>query len=755
MKEIIIKFIYSDIEYIIYKENDKYIPCKKVNDNISFDLTNEELSIVNNVFNKVKTTDNQIKLSNIKFDNKEYQHFYDKTNEWNIFLNIDGTNIKEEELSLLNNLYNYQDDKMYMAYNMENQKFIKRLVNLGKTTIATLVLSTSLISPLSNLTTVQGKEIKTEAVEVQEEKEELSAYQKIENLKNSINNNENLSKEEKKFILDAYNDILYDKIDLIDYDLVNKRFEDLYIEYENEECKDGNLAGYYMPSTNFIHMYSSTGIEDTNKITLQHELFHVLQEKGHIHSGLFEPINDILVEEYHGVNEYEYYREYSWGYDEIKPYIYELCELCGSDVLDEYNFKDNISLLKSKLMNLINDEEKYYELITNLDIIPKIIINKNGEYSDRVSMLSYIYDNLNNILGEYVEAKTGKSRYSDLSYIINLYPNEFETLVKSENIKYVKKPGRIYFNSNFKDNDYGDIYIEREIQNDNNLNYLETLDYLKNKNMIDADDYKNLKKEYKLYLNKKISFDDLNEYLWDHDCGFYIDNEENMKIVFFELFEEQKIDSSFLDGKEEKMEECIDTNNKLLNKKVNYSEIFNLKGYELKSNGITLELSINNKTYSINSKYSKEIVKYLNKMIINNNYHNINFSLNGNILSIYNNEKVYNINIKNGKKVSLKKLIKKANVSKEEIIEQVILDYKLMAQEYGLETKTDEIIDSIVEKNVNNFIKNDISNGYLNDEGKIEFNIKFKDLYEGSPFSRSEKIIIGTPHVYEKVEVFG
>ena len=188
-----------------------------------YKLSQDELDIVGQVFKKIKLTNNRIKLPNYRYLDKEYEHFYDKVNHYHVFLNLDGSSLSTNEFVRLNMLFNSQSDIMYDG-NIKESK-LKRLVNIGKKIVLVLVISSSFIGANENLIGVSAKEIKIE------KKEELSSYQKIENLMSSINNNKNLSKKEKEFILNSYKDVIYDNIDLIDYDSVKEKFETLDINY--------------------------------------------------------------------------------------------------------------------------------------------------------------------------------------------------------------------------------------------------------------------------------------------------------------------------------------------------------------------------------------------------------------------------------------------------------------------------------------------------------------------------------------------
>ena len=612
MKKIMIKFVYNDIEYIIYEEDGKFIPCKNEMNNISFKLGKEELDIVNSVFNKIKTTDNKIRLSDVEYGVKKYQHFYDKTNNWNLFLNIDGTDITKEELRYFNNLYNYQDDIMYIGSSENDTNYIKRLVKIGKTTVAALVLSTSLISPLSNLTTVYGKEINSEVVEViEEDYDELSLYQKIENLKKAINNNKKLKKDEKEFILDKF-DIIYDNIDVIDYELVKERFENLDIIYKKGICKSGNIAGEFDGSK--ITLYSTTSIKDADRTTLIHELFHVVQSHKLV-TGIVEPLNDIFVNEYEGIKVKDDFRSYSGAYNNGKPIIYLLMELIGSEPFRIYNFTGDISKIKEGLMNIIDDEAMFYDFLEYF----KIYVNSVFDYNSCNSNEAF---KLYNIVNKYCKAKTGESMYGNKEFLLSTVQNYKEKLspIIAENGSLLIEQSKMYFNSKYKEshNESKAFYYENHISKclvakydvNNNLYYSECYYFVP----VKRDVMDNLTKEKRKEIKNELKYiTELNDCISSLKT---IDIDENLKIYSY-----YKDSINFIvpidESKITKDTEYVYYNDQYW-KFIDIDDNENLIRY----------LHLNR----LNKKYGKE-------------YEEINYELNDNNLKIIGESRTYNVDI--------------------------------------------------------------------------------------------------------------
>ena len=154
----IFRFTYNDIEYRVIKNEYSYIPLKMIDGKEVYKLSQDELDIVGQVFKKIKSTNNRIKLPNYRYLDKEYEHFYDKVNHYHVFLNLDGSSLSTNEFVRLNMLFNSQSDIMYDG-NIKESK-LKRLVNIGKKIVLVLVISSSFIGANENLIGVSAKEIK-------------------------------------------------------------------------------------------------------------------------------------------------------------------------------------------------------------------------------------------------------------------------------------------------------------------------------------------------------------------------------------------------------------------------------------------------------------------------------------------------------------------------------------------------------------------------------------------------------------------
>ena len=449
--ETIFSFKENNNEYLVIKNNNQYIPCKMENNIIKYEITIEELSLINYVFNKIKTTDNRIKLSNFEYKDVEYQHFYDKTNHYHIFLNLDGSEIDKEICSELNILFNYQSDILYIK-NENKENKLKRLVNIGKKIILVLVTSTALISPLAKLTPVQAQEIKEyEGIVGDASYYEITDEEKIESLKDAMKNNKNLSKENKDFFLSIF-DIIYDNIDILDYEKAEENMNSLNIVYEDEVK---NYAEAYCPWNNTILLAPFS--DDINLINTAktHEFGHMLQQNYNTtgliesHQGFYEPVNDILVNEYQGIKKQDNFRDYSWGYNETKPYIYTLLEIIDPESIRYNNFKGDISKIKNDLMNIIDDEAKFYELIGYYDSLVNFVYSSNTDSN----AMQYTFNKLGSLLSEYYEKKYNSPMEENFEIMANLHRDVLRKIIQKDypnTYIYDIKLDKVYFNNEYK-----------------------------------------------------------------------------------------------------------------------------------------------------------------------------------------------------------------------------------------------------------------------------------------------------------------
>ena len=159
-------------------------------------------------------------------------------------------------------------------------------------------------------------------------------------------------------------------------------------------------------------------LEFNDYIRTNTEIFEVISDdmqKNYNTSIFRETINEIFTQEYID----KYYQQTqnekrNIGYSEDLPYMYCLAEILPIDVLREYKFNDNDSIIAEGLLNISDNKSEVYKLTTSLKSLG-------------------LYDNLivraetNNNIVEYIENNGGFPLFSD------------ETKEDTEEVKKVKK----------------------------------------------------------------------------------------------------------------------------------------------------------------------------------------------------------------------------------------------------------------------------------------------------------------------------
>ncbi len=425
-------------EYIIYKNEGSFIACKKTKGSITLKLTDSEKQLMGIIFNKLKVK-HHMKLSDIEFEGKKYQHFYDKENDFHTFLKPDNSQLGTDEFAKLNYYHNNQSTKVFLGKKEKEQSkdTIQRIVKVGKKIFIVTMLSSMLINGKQELKALanDNKFEVVQEVETYEEEEALTNEEKIANLKDAVKNNVNLTDEEKAFMLSGF-DIVEKNIEFIDYQAVLNRINKLYINYINEPDPEGKVAGTYTSWDSCITIYSAPDFKTTNKAVLSHEMCHAYQAI-HFDSGLYEVTNAIMNEEYYGtVN-----KNTDRGYD--RKYIIALMEILGNEPFRNYNFTGDRSQIVKALTKIINDESKAYNLIYNLNQYTNVhsTAEKNG-----------LQNEIEKSISDYYSAKYGKPIYLNPYLLQIMYPNVSTIVAKAlyekedENVAIKPLKTKYYFN---------------------------------------------------------------------------------------------------------------------------------------------------------------------------------------------------------------------------------------------------------------------------------------------------------------------
>ena len=163
------------------------------------------------------------------------------------------------------------------------------------------------------------------------------------------------------------------------------------------------------------------------------------------HPGIYEPLNDILVNEYQGIKEDGFFKYYSSGYNQMKPYIFTLIEIIGSKPFLEYNFKGDITSIENELKKIIDDESKIYELYGYLDAFKNNLVNKNGDNN----LNKVLGNKIEKILSEYYLVKYNSPMEENFEILSNLHKNSVPYLLYNDYGFCEVVIDKMYFNNKY------------------------------------------------------------------------------------------------------------------------------------------------------------------------------------------------------------------------------------------------------------------------------------------------------------------
>ena len=724
MKEEIFEFAHNNAEYHVMKKNNEYIAYKKANKTITYQLSDDELILVNKVFNKIKVSNNIIRLSNLDLIDKEYQHLYDKENDWHLFFNLDGSSLNKNEFRKLNMMFNYQDNIVYDGKDNKESK-LKRLVNIGKTCILVLITSTALISPFSHLTEAQAKTIvrDNEVIEVYEN--QLSNKEKINNLQNAILNNKNLSKQEKEFVLNDF-DVIKEHINYNDYDDLLDVCKNMKIVYTQEI--NPSADGTWNPDDKTVTIYNCKDFNEaikSHKGVLHHELKHKNQNlnKKEYHNGFYEPMTSILTNEYNGYKEYNYINpSYCAGYKEDFYYIRILSKLVSKDAMLKAYYQADYSQMKKEMMSIINDESKYYELLSSMDAA----LYENGLYKTVLSKTIEI------LFNDYYKAKYNKSIYEDIEIMQETCISELAKMFKDDfdlngSIYYIINNAPI-INKNIKSESKNNIVIKKVIEGNNSMSFIDGMNYMKQNGMIDDNFYEKICNMYNNMIKNKTFADSLEIQSEISRYGASI-NDYTKYTVSVGRIQEIRVGNEYLKKNKQRFLNLMDDKAKDL---IPLDSDLYLN-YQTKSITYKTIRKGKSKYTNINTDYGKYIYQSIFQVLYDDDLDNYSISINkkDNVLSIKL-EMIYykkpgktiafNLDANTYNKVGINTILKNEGTRNKEVNTKV---KNYMKQ---LINNSDEILDEFGDNILNIYSKSDL-NKLLNTSFEL-----FKKEYYGSPY---------------------
>ena len=155
-----------------------------------------------------------------------------------------------------------------------------------------------------------------------------------------------------------------------------------------------------------------------------------------------ETVNELFTREY-----IEIYSEKKLGlnklkaYSEYMPFTYVLAEILDEKTLREYKFNDNQNIIINGLLEINNNFDKIFELITSINSIDYYVIYENDSNNE-----DEIYKKIYESLSYFYEKKFNKNLQDDLVILSYLYnTNVIEKEYKSllENYLQLDKDDKI------------------------------------------------------------------------------------------------------------------------------------------------------------------------------------------------------------------------------------------------------------------------------------------------------------------------
>lgn len=427
MKEIL-KFKNLEYEYGLFLDNHELKYKKIVKENIYEDVSNQEKELINKVLFELLPSNNIKDLGYIKYGNKKIKHLYDFSNRFHIF--HENENITRECLKL-NYLFNNQEDYIYMLKCHKNymkrseSRYIKRNVKIGKKVISVLTASTFLLA--MSIGIIKGAS-KVEYNNKNNYKEIDLEYSdrklEISEIINAINNNSNLTREEKDFFLSNF-EFFYDNLEYLDYYAVLDNLNHLHIEYIEDECDQIGVYGdftYNGIDKGRIRIYEASSFKDTKKYALSHEFLHAFTKNYYDYNYIYEAIHVLFNNEYFGKNQILY----DSAYEILLKKTYILCELIDEDTLRKYHADNNTNYLVDGLMKIIPNQDMAIKLITDMDAICRIEMKQTQNSDEYYAYQEEILEKereIEKILKIYYETKYKISIYED-NYIYYLFDSK-------------------------------------------------------------------------------------------------------------------------------------------------------------------------------------------------------------------------------------------------------------------------------------------------------------------------------------------
>ena len=259
-------------------------------------------------------------------------------------------------------------------------------------------------------------------------------------LQSAVENNNNLSDEEKSAILDHI-DIFSLNKDYIDVKYLVDRLSTLKISYSTENKQSGGvfISSWNNYLKNEITFFGVSSIEEVKHSIFTHELFHVMQKHYNMSFSSYlidKNFNGFLAETINTVFNEENILEYEGSiYAEMYNFLKMIIEIIGPEPVKKYQGYNDSYIIIESLMEVIDDKKYAEELLSILDdyksLYEKITNDNSDKDNARKSKLEKLKRSIIERISVYYEAKFGFSMEDDLVMLYYCNPKKFDEEFKN------------------------------------------------------------------------------------------------------------------------------------------------------------------------------------------------------------------------------------------------------------------------------------------------------------------------------------
>lgn len=416
--KILIKFDYENKTYYVYQEDNeiKYGTNEDMK-NISL----EDKDIIKRVIEELRPSKYLIELTPFIYNGKKYDIYLDTKTNFKIFNPIPD----EKEIIKFNKLFNDMPLELNINFNDKESEFIRKAINLGKRTAVAFLASTIILSNTSFFPDIvinaKVDDKITYLEEIKEENTQITDDEFLSRINTSIMENDNLTLDEKIFMMsNSY--FFLDNKEYIDIDKLTKKLKNLKIEY-SPLSSNKNLRGNYSIIENKINIFNSTCFEDSDYSVLTHEFMHACQSFG------FTKYNSFLVESTNALTTYEYYGK-DESYQDCIKYTRALIELVGEDTFKKFQCYPKEEIIVDELCKIINSSTKAIKFLNDLNTYKSLLYDKDIE--NMVDKMIPLKEEIYNTFKSYYEAKYNNYIENDLIMMNYLNKEELLNIIKRE-----------------------------------------------------------------------------------------------------------------------------------------------------------------------------------------------------------------------------------------------------------------------------------------------------------------------------------